>query len=113
MSDESHDENNDPLGMEGFSRHMDDVQTSLQKVSSGMELLANSAIRQGQDTENLAAHILAIETMLTVVLRQIPVDIAEVRAEAERRSMNSDGTDGSGKSMVVSLCEDILKRADD
>lgn len=103
----------DDQSIERFTAHMEALQTSLAKVSDGMEVLANSAVRQGQDTENLAAHILAIETLLTVVLRQIPVDIAEVRDEAARRSMNADGAPGGGRSMVTGICEDILRQADD
>ena len=68
---------------------------------------------QGQDTDNLAAHIIAVETLLTVVLRQIPIDIAEVRKEALRRSESAGEDRGQGNSMVADICEDILRRADD
>ncbi len=99
--------------VERFTAHIEALQTSLAKVSGGMGVLADSAVRQGQDTENLAAHILAIETLLTVILRQIPIDIAEVRDEASRRSMNSDGSRDGGQATVIGLCEDILRQADD
>ncbi|MEX0694182.1 MAG: hypothetical protein WD075_07060 [Rhodospirillales bacterium] len=101
------------LGMEGFVEHMDTLQTSLQKVADGMELLSGSAVRQGQDTDNLAAHILAVESLLTVMLRQMPVDIAEVRREALRRSESAGEERSRGHSMVADICEDILRRADD
>lgn len=100
------------LGLDGFIQQMVQLQESLGKVAQGMGALGESAQRQSQDTENLAAHILAIESVLTVIMRQIPVDIAEVRAEATRRTENMAGA-GDGKSVVVQLAEDIVKRAED
>lgn len=124
MSDDDQKDNNtldaetgarmiEALGMESFVEHMGTLQTSLEKVAEGMDLLSGSAVRQGQDTDNLAAHIIAVETLLTVVLRQIPIDIAEVRKEALRRSESAGEDRGQGNSMVADICEDILRRADD
>ena len=88
------------------------LQSSLSKVAEGMSALGDNAIRQGKDSENIAAHLLAVETVLTVVLRQIPVDIAEVRAEAERRSQGN-GDEGEVNPLVMRLAEDLIKRSDD
>ena len=103
----------DALGMDGFVRHLGDVQQSLEKVADGMAMLGVSAERQGRDTENLAAHILALESVLTVILRQIPVSIADVRAEAERRARHAGNTESGTRNLVSSLAEDIVRRADD
>lgn len=102
----------DALGMDGFLRQMGELQGSLEKVAGGMEVLGSSAERQGRDTENLAAHILAIESVLTVILQQIPVNIAEVRQEAERRAQNAVNTQPGTRNLVSSLAEDIVRRAD-
>lgn len=88
------------------------LQSSLNKVGEGMAALGDNAVRQSQDTENIAAHLLAVESVLTVILRQIPVDISEVRSEAERRS-HGNGTDGNVDPLVIRLAEDMLKRAED
>ncbi len=103
----------DALGIDGFVRHMADLQTSLEKVAEGIEILGTSAQRQSRDTENLAAHILAMEAVLTVILRQIPVNVAEVRTEAERRARNAGSAETGNKNLVSSLAEDIVRRADD
>ncbi|MCK5777626.1 MAG: hypothetical protein KAH11_02475 [Rhodospirillales bacterium] len=103
----------DALGIDGFVRHLADLQTSLEKVADGIEALGTNAQRQGRDTENLAAHVLAIESVLTVILRQIPVNIADVRKEAERRARNAGSSETGNKNLVSSLAEDIVKRADD
>ncbi len=103
----------DALGIEGFVRHMADLQVSLEKVAEGIEILGTNAQRQSSDTENLAAHVLAIEAVLTVILRQIPVNISDVRAEAERRARNAGANETGNKNLVSSLAEDIVKRADD
>lgn len=103
----------DALGLDGFVRQMGDLQQSLEKVCDGIEVLGDSAERQGRDTENLAAHILAMESVLTVILRQIPVNIAEVREEAARRARNAGSRETGNLNLVSSLAEDIVKRADD
>ena len=87
------------------------LQSSLTKVAEGMSALGDNAIRQSKDSENIAAHLLAVEAVLTVVLRQMPVDISEVRKEAERRSLGNDGDEANP--LVMQLAEDLLKRSDD
>lgn len=103
----------DALGLDGFVRRMGDLQQSLEKVAGGIELLGDSAESQARDTENLAAHILALESVLTVILRQIPVSIADVRAEADRRARSAVHTEPGTRNIVSSLAEDIVRRADD
>lgn len=88
------------------------LQNSLARVGEGMSALGDNAIRQSKDSENIAAHLLAVEAVLTVVLRQIPVDISEVRTEAERRSQ-SNGNGDEVNPLVMRLAEDLIKRSDD
>ncbi len=100
------------IGMDGFLEQMGQLQTSLDKIADGMEALGSSVVRQGKDTENLAAHILALEALMAVILRHIPVDIADVRNEANRRA-NMKGPPGAGNNSVVAkLAEDLIKRGD-
>ncbi|MDA8637872.1 hypothetical protein N9L49_04580 [Rhodospirillales bacterium] len=88
------------------------LQNSLSRVGEGMSALGDNAIRQSKDSENIAAHLLAVEAVLTVVIRQIPVDIAEVRAEVDRRSQGN-GDQGEVDPLVMRLAEDLIKRSDD
>lgn len=101
------------LGLDGFMEQMGHLQASLDKVGQGMESLGASVARQSTDTENLAAHVLALESLMAVILRQIPVDIAEVRREANRRANTSRTPGDRTNSVVANLAEDIIKRADD
>ena len=48
-----------------------------------------------------------------MILRQIPVNVAEVRTEAERRARNAGSAETGNKNLVSSLAEDIVRRADD
>jgi len=100
-------------GLDEFMRQMGHVQDSLDKVGHGMESLGSSVARQGSDTENLAAHVLALEALMAVILRQIPVDITEVRREANRRANASRKPGEPTNSVVANIAEDIIKRADD
>lgn len=99
-------------GVESLVNQLGTLQSSLNKVGEGMSALGDNAVRQSQDTENIAAHLLAVEAVLTVILRQIPVDIAEVRSEAERRSQGN-GADGNADPLVIRLAEDMVKRAEE
>ena len=101
------------LGQNFFMEQMGHLQTSLDKVGQGMESLGSSVVRQGTDTENLAAHVLALESLMAVIIRQIPVDTAEVRREANRRANASCTSGERTNSVVADLAEDIIKRADD
>lgn len=101
------------LGLGTFVEQMGHLQDSLGKVAQGMEHLGESAMRQSQDTENLAAHILAIEAVLSVVLRHIPIDRNEMRREAERRTRHMDKGDAGTPSVVVRLAEDLVAHVDD
>lgn len=103
----------DDIGLTGFMEQIGGLQESLSRVAEGMQALGENAVKQVRDTENLAAHILAIEAVLTVMLRQMPVDPTEVRDEALRRTRGIDHDPAAGPSVVVQLAEDILKRADD
>jgi hypothetical protein len=88
------------------------LESSLNKVGEGMSVLGDNAIRQSKDSENIAAHLLAVEAVLTVVLRQIPVDINEVRKEAERRAHGGE-EGGAVDPLVMKLAEDLIRRSDD
>ena len=103
----------DEIGLNQFMDQINSLQGSLGRVAEGMQSLGDSAVKQVRDTENLAAHILAIESVLTVMLRQMPIDPAEVRDEAMRRTQGLGHDPESGPPIVVQLAEDILKRAED
>lgn len=103
----------DEIGLTDFMAQVGSLQDSLTRVAEGMQALGTNAVKQVRDTENLAAHILAIESVLTVILRQIPVDPSEVRDEARRRTQAIDHNPADGPSVVVQLVDDILKRAEE
>jgi hypothetical protein len=103
---------NTPDDVTRLINQLEILQSSLNKVGEGMSALGDNAIRQSKDSENIAAHLLAIEAVLTVVLRQIPVDINEVRQEAARRA-HGDEEDGTVDPLVMKLAEDLVKRSDD
>ncbi len=98
-------------GLAGFLDQVGMLQTTLETVSKGMSALGDAAVRQRQDAENMAAHLIALEAVLSVVLRQIPVDRSEVRDEVVRRTENFRGPDGAGSDIVRRLADDILRRA--
>lgn len=103
----------DELGLDDFMEQMGRLQTSLAKVGQGMESLSSSVVRQSKDTENLATHVLALESLMAVIIRQIPVDTAEVRREANRRANASRPPGDHANTVVANLAEEIIKRADE
>lgn len=103
---------NTPDDVTRLINQLEILQSSLNKVGEGMSALGDNAIRQSKDSENIAAHLLAVEAVLTVVLRQIPVDINEVRKEAERRAHGGE-EGGTVDPLVMRLAEDLIRRSDD
>ncbi len=100
-------------GLDTLLQQLGTLQSSLDQVAGGMEALGSNAVRQGNDVENMASHVLAMEALLTVVLRQVPIDIEDVRAEVRRRSGASGQSGKETDAVVLRLAEDMLRRADD
>ncbi len=101
------------LGLDSFFTQMETLQGSLDKVAQGMGALGENAQRQTRDTDNMAAHVLAMEAILAVMLRQMPINIEDVRAEVRRRTGAGDDANTESSDIVMHLAENLIKGSED
>lgn len=93
----------------GFFKQIKELEGNLTSISHELKNFGKAASQRMEETENLAAHILAVEAVLAVVLRKMDIDPEEVRAEVkDRTSAMSGNPDGSAA--VHHIANDLIKR---
>jgi len=85
------------------------LQENLKKISVDIGDVAEIATKRLQETEDLAAHVLAIESILEVILRASPVDADAVREAIRARTSELTGTP-DGSAVVQTAAAELLAR---
>jgi acyl-CoA synthetase (NDP forming) len=85
------------------------LEGNLQSIAGALKGLSDTTVDRVRETENLVAHVLAIEALLTVMLKSSPVDAETVRALIKETSTASDNGEGNPK--VLAIAEGILADA--
>ena len=98
------------LEKSGFFSQIKDLEGNLQNIAGALKVLSDTTVERVQETENLVAHVLAIEAILTVMLRMSPVDSEAVRALI-KETTTAASDDGQGNPKVLSIAEGILSDA--
>ena len=93
----------------GFFRQIQELEGTLGRVAGDLKVLGESTIRGLHETESLVAHVLALESMLTVLLKATPVDPEAVKAEIRDRTAAASGSE-SGSPAVLAAADAILAR---
>jgi hypothetical protein len=94
----------------GFFSQIKDLEANLQTIAGDLKNLGTTATQRLEETESLAAHILAIESILTVMLKASPVDGDTVRAAVKDKTAALSG-EAEGSSTVHSIAADLLSGA--
>ncbi len=100
-----------PLHDPDFFNKMADLETTLRTVAGELKALGDTAARRMEEAENLATHALAVEAIVSVMLRKHPIDVEDVFAEIKRRTAKSSG-EREGSTIVRSVAADLISRAD-
>jgi len=80
----------------GFFEQVGNLQTTLSKLSEDIAAIGDQANQRLDEMESIAAHVMAIEAVLAVLLKTHALDPDEVRAEVAKRTGDlSDYPDGS------------------
>lgn len=93
----------------GFFNQIKDLEGNLTKIAEELQSFGQAAQARMEESENLAAHILAIESILAVVLKASGVTLEDVRAEVKDRTAAISGVE-EGSPSVHAIAEDIVKR---
>ncbi len=98
------------LEASGFFQQISELENNLREISGNLKDLGEKATRRLDETESLAAHVLAVEAVLTVMLRDNPIAAEAVKAVIKENTSDlSDG--GEGSPAVQTIAADILARA--
>ncbi len=96
----------------GFFQQIKDLEKNLRAIAEDLQTLGKTATQRLEETESLAAHVLAVEAILTVMLKATPVDAEEVKAVVKDKTAGlSDSPEGSPA--VQTITADLLAEAQD
>jgi len=96
------------LEASGFFTQIKELETNLQIISGDLKGLAEIATKRLEETESIAAHLLALESILMVQMREKGTDEDAVREAARQRTTVVAGDAGSPA--VLNIVNDILSR---
>ena len=96
------------LQQTGFFEQVTSLQSTLSKLSDDIADIGGQANQRLDEMESIAAHVMAIEAVLSVMLKTHPVDMADVQAEVAHRTSAISGDDG-GSPTVQAVAQDIVQ----
>ncbi|MEK9673382.1 MAG: hypothetical protein VW268_12925 [Rhodospirillaceae bacterium] len=94
----------------GFFNQIRDLEYNLTKIAEELQNFGKVAQARMEESENLAAHILATEAILAAVLKSANVSADDVAAEVKERTAAISGVE-EGSPAVHAIAQDILNRA--
>ena len=97
------------LEQSGFFTQISNLESNLQNIAGDLVAIGDAASKRIDETESLAAHIIAIKAVLKVVLRTHQVDVEQVHAEVTQMTSESSGNP-EGSSTVHQLVGEIFTK---
>lgn len=96
----------------GFFDQIRDLDRNIHAIAEDLKNFGRVATQRVQETENLATHLLAVEAVLTALLRVHPVDADAIRAQVREMTAKLTGND-DGSPAVHTVIDSILSRVND
>ncbi len=100
----------DLLENAGFFQQINILQESLNVITGELKSFGEGTVKSMEETENLATHVLAMESILAVMLKKYPISADELDAEIKDRTAATSGN-AEGSPIVHALAQSILDRA--
>ena len=91
----------------GFFQQINELENNLKSIADELKILGDATIQRMQETESLVAHVLAIESILTVMMRSNPVDGTAVEDVVKEKTSEASG-DADGSPKVRAVVEELL-----
>lgn len=98
------------LDKTGFFQQINELEKNLKDIAEDLKVIGNATIQRMEETESLVAHVLAIESILTVALKSNAVDAEAVRRVVKEKTSQASGN-AEGSPKVHAVVEDLLSRA--
>ncbi len=102
----------DLLEDSGFFQQINSLEENLKVIADEMKAFGEKTAGRMEETENLAAHVLAIESLLAVMLKAYPISADELDGEIKDRTAALSGN-VDGSPTVRALARDILEKSKD
>lgn len=93
----------------GVFEQLGSLEGKLTKIVTDLESLSKVATARLQETEDLAAHVLAVEAILEVMMRAAPPDGTAVREAIRERTAELSG-DPEGSPAVLAAAAELIAR---
>ncbi len=100
----------DLLEDSGFFRQINTLEESLKSIAGELKVFGENAEERGTESENLAVHVLACESILAVMLKTYPISAADLRAEIKDRTATLTGNE-EGSPTVQAVAMEIMEKA--
>lgn len=100
------------LEQSGFFKQIGELEGNLKAIAGDLQALGETATQRTAETESLAAHVLALEAILTVMARANPVDAAAVKAVIDENTVALTGSADQAEP-VQRVADTILETAGD
>ncbi len=100
----------DLLEESGFFQQINNLEESLKIIAGELKAFGESAEKRMAEYESLAAHMLACESILAVMLKTHPISAADLKAEIKDKTAALTGN-GDGSPTVQALAMEILDKA--
>ena len=100
----------DLLEESGFFQQINNLEESLKAITAELQSFGENAKERMEETENLSAHVLACESILTVMLRKYPIDAEDLKTEIKDRTAVLSGNE-DGSPTLQALALDLLEKA--
>ncbi len=100
----------DLLENSGFFQQINVLRESLDVIAGELKSFGEGASARMEETENLATHVLAMESVLAVMLQTYPIKADDLKAEIKNRTAAVSGR-AEGSPTVLALAQNILEKA--
>ncbi len=100
----------DLLESSGFFKQIHGLEENLKIIAEELKTFGETAAQRMDETENLAAHMLALESILAVMLKKYPIDPDDLKVEIKDRTTVPSGNEG-GSPTVQALALDLVEKA--
>ena len=100
----------DFLEESGFFQQINTLEESLQTIAVELKTFGENANERRTESESLAAHVLACESIIAVMLKSYPVSAADLKAEIKDRTVAMSSNE-DGSPTVHALAMDLLEKS--
>jgi len=94
----------------GFFDQVKDLQGNIGRIAEDLKDLGERATERLEETESLAAHVLAVEAVLTAILKSVVLDKDQIRTLIQEEVESMTGGNAAN-TLVKSVADSLIEKA--